>query len=511
MSIEIMSKAWKKSRQSGARLLALLALADRADEDGVCWPGRDWVAERARVRKDNLRRIIRFLEESGEIVYDPGRGRGKRTYYLVAVALEPPQIKEIAIRRFQMSEEDATVFVAEIVNRQLHHQLENSSNGVDTSVSKEKGSLEPPFSKKGVRGAPFSKKRSDQTPFRAKKESPETPFRNKKGVPRDREKGSLEPAKRGPWSPPDPSMDPSIDPSLINTLQQQNIDIQDHARARAREAVVVGGVDDFSIWDAFRLAGIKKPTARRIPGAWKKSTSTDITSEDILAWHFYREAENLNLPAGRKLRPALIIANLESGERADDAYYDRAREYLAELAAENAGTSEPGNPEMPGLRWALEAFLPPAAEIGLEALDAMSRQLPDVAEALHAQGVTPEDLNDLRLYLIYTNQPVPLPEQVGKTLAGVGADFQTWRERKAEAARLWRHIVQQSSMATPGSAIDQAMKRATPVDLNGALVVMAEPGLETYFQRLWPRKAASILSQTRYSENLPIRFISQSQ
>ncbi len=299
-----------------------------------------------------------------------------------------------------------------------------------------------------------------------------------------------------------------VNTDLVSSLGISNKQ-QQHARARTRAKIVVAG--DFSIWSAFRLAGIKKPTARRIPGAWKKSTGADITSEDILAWHFYREAENLNLPAGRKLRPALIIANLESGERADDAFYNRAREYLAELAAENAETSEPGNLELLGLRRSLEAFLPPAAEIGLEALDAMSRRLPDVSEALHAQGATPEDLNDLRLYLIYTNQPVPLPEQVGKTLAGVGADFQTWRERKAEAARLWRHIVQQSSMAAPGSAIDQAMKRATPVDLNGALVVMAEPSLETYFQRLWPRKAASILSQTRYSENLPIRFISQSQ
>ena len=201
MSIEIMSKAWKNSHQSGARLLALLALADRADEDGICWPGRDWIAERSRVRKDNLRRIIRALEEAGEIVYDPGRGRGKRTYYLVTVALEPPQIKDIAMRRFQMSEEDATAFVAEIVNRQLQHQLKSASNGDSISNSVKKGSEQTPFSKKGVPRAPFSKKESEQTPFGMKKGSPEPPFQNKKGVPRARKKGSLEPAKRGPWSP----------------------------------------------------------------------------------------------------------------------------------------------------------------------------------------------------------------------------------------------------------------------------------------------------------------------
>ena len=171
MSIEIMSKAWKNSRQSGARLLALLALADRADEDGICWPGRDWIAKRSRVRKDNLRRIIRVLEEAGEIVYDPGRGRGKRTYYLVTVALEPPQIKEIAVRRFQMTEEGATEFVAEIVNRQLQHQLKDGRNDVAISKSKKKGSEEPPFSKKGVRGAPFLK-RGPRSPLLARKRGP---------------------------------------------------------------------------------------------------------------------------------------------------------------------------------------------------------------------------------------------------------------------------------------------------------------------------------------------------
>jgi len=273
--------------------------------------------------------------------------------------------------------------------------------------------------------------------------------------------------------------------------------------------VAVAAEKEYSIWDAFHLTGIKKHTARRIPDAWKKATGKNLTAEDVLAWHFYRESENLNLPAGRQLRPAYVIANLEKGERAGEAFYARAREYLAELAAgDEDNAPEPIAPEVTALHRALEAYLPSVAEIGLEALDALRTGLPDIARDLLARGITADDLADLQLYLTYTDQPIPQPDDVMDALAQAGSEFDAWRERKAEAEKLWRRIVQQGGMATPGSAIDQAMRRATPVDLNGALVVMADSGLESYFTRLWPRKAATVLSGTGYSETLPIQFIS---
>ena len=39
MSIKRMNAVWNLSKQSGSALLVLLALADRADDDGFCWPG----------------------------------------------------------------------------------------------------------------------------------------------------------------------------------------------------------------------------------------------------------------------------------------------------------------------------------------------------------------------------------------------------------------------------------------------------------------------------------------
>ena len=513
MSIDIMGKAWKKSRQSGARLLALLALADRADEDGICWPGREWIAERARVQPGkNIRRIIRSLEEAGEIVYDPGQGRGRRTYYLVAIALEPEEIKEIAMRRFQMTEEEATSFVEEIISRQIQYRLKNASK--DTPPEK-KGAEEPPFDKKEGRGAPFSKKGAAEPPF------------GKKGGRRAREKGAVEPAKRGPWSPPDPSIDPSVDPSRENipSLVSSNKHHQDRINDQGPHDERIGGGggdDDFSIWDAFRLAGIRTRTARRIPEAWKRATGKDLTPEDILAWHFYREAENLNLPAGRKLRVGFVVASLESGERADEQFYERAREYLHERALDAAYEhaevplmvdEEPAPDEgedshaIRAIHEALETYLPPIAEVGIDAFDAMRAALPEIARDLHARGIDAEDITDLRLYLAYQDREIPPPDGILDVFTEVTPEFYDWQERKREAWKMWTIVLQQLDLPQ-GSVVGRLINDVQPVDLNGALILRAPEAFAAWFARLWEVRGPWILSRhTAYPEDLPIQFI----
>jgi len=303
-----------------------------------------------------------------------------------------------------------------------------------------------------------------------------------------------------------------VNTELVITSNNKQVSIVNTkgARVRTREGIVVVADKNFSIQDAFNLAGIKKHTARRIPKHWKKFTGEDLTPEDVLAWHFYREAENLKLPAGKQLRPAFVIANLELGQSADEKFYERAREYLAERAAKSADEQEPQlAPEIPALHRALEDYLPTLAEVGLETLDAIRSEFSTIAQDLHARGVTAKDLADLLLYLTYTNQPIPHPADVADALAQAGAEFQAWRERKAEAEKLWQHIVRQDGLAPSGSAVDRAMRQASPVDLNGALVVMADDGLELHFTRIWPKKAATVLSSAGFPKDLPIQFISQ--
>src|SRR5260370_40677127 len=64
MSIRLMSQDWEDTRiGSQAELLVLLALADHARDDGLCWPSMRSIAGKARIEKRSAQRIIRRLIE----------------------------------------------------------------------------------------------------------------------------------------------------------------------------------------------------------------------------------------------------------------------------------------------------------------------------------------------------------------------------------------------------------------------------------------------------------------
>jgi hypothetical protein len=83
MSIKVASFVWEHSAQKGAALLLLLALADHANDDGICWPSIKRLAERARVTERHAKRIVNTLVESGEVEIEQGGGRGRTTTYRV--------------------------------------------------------------------------------------------------------------------------------------------------------------------------------------------------------------------------------------------------------------------------------------------------------------------------------------------------------------------------------------------------------------------------------------------
>ena len=66
MSIRLMSQVWEDVRiQSQAELLVLLALADHARDDGLCWPSMRTIAAKARIEERSAQRILRRLIENG--------------------------------------------------------------------------------------------------------------------------------------------------------------------------------------------------------------------------------------------------------------------------------------------------------------------------------------------------------------------------------------------------------------------------------------------------------------
>lgn len=69
MTIRAMNWAWGIELPPAMKLV-LLKLADRANDDGECWPGIDVVAEACGVSERSVMRYIQQMEEIGLIVVD---------------------------------------------------------------------------------------------------------------------------------------------------------------------------------------------------------------------------------------------------------------------------------------------------------------------------------------------------------------------------------------------------------------------------------------------------------
>lgn len=88
MSIKVMTRVWDKAEQKGSELLLLLAMADVATEDGICWPGTSYLAKRIRMTERHVKRLIDNLILQGAISCIPGSGRNNFDHYVILVGLD---------------------------------------------------------------------------------------------------------------------------------------------------------------------------------------------------------------------------------------------------------------------------------------------------------------------------------------------------------------------------------------------------------------------------------------
>lgn len=86
MSVHAVTAVWNHSQQTGSALLMLLAIADHANADGVCWPSIPRLAAMVRVSERQAKRLILQLQESGELEIESRRGRGHTNFYYVTLA-----------------------------------------------------------------------------------------------------------------------------------------------------------------------------------------------------------------------------------------------------------------------------------------------------------------------------------------------------------------------------------------------------------------------------------------
>ena len=65
MSGRALTWAWEQVTRSSGERLVLVALADRADEDGHCWPSAAWLGRKTGLNERTVRRHLDTLDERG--------------------------------------------------------------------------------------------------------------------------------------------------------------------------------------------------------------------------------------------------------------------------------------------------------------------------------------------------------------------------------------------------------------------------------------------------------------
>jgi len=78
MSIKIMTAVWDREDLSSTQKLVLLALADWANDEGLCWPSINRLATKASLTSRAVQKTIRSLEKVGFIRREEVLGKGNR-------------------------------------------------------------------------------------------------------------------------------------------------------------------------------------------------------------------------------------------------------------------------------------------------------------------------------------------------------------------------------------------------------------------------------------------------
>lgn len=135
MSIKLMTRIWDECTQNGPHLLALLALADWASDEGIAFPSIAKLAQRCRLKPRRVQSLIKDLENSGELFIKRGNGR-RGSRYLVTAGSDQSMLAKVLVAEFSMKLPVAESTAIRIVNqrercKKLHLRgAENDTSGV---------------------------------------------------------------------------------------------------------------------------------------------------------------------------------------------------------------------------------------------------------------------------------------------------------------------------------------------------------------------------------------------
>ena len=146
-----MSAVWQLSEYSKEKLLVLLALADWANDDGVCWPSMLLIAEKARITERGAKGIMHQLISDGVVeVLDAGGGRGNVPRYRVLPPVKgepasPFMPNEPATSQAVKGEPASPFMASERVNVEAQRVNVEAVKGEPDDIAIRKNRQEPPI------------------------------------------------------------------------------------------------------------------------------------------------------------------------------------------------------------------------------------------------------------------------------------------------------------------------------------------------------------------------------
>jgi hypothetical protein len=85
MSIKLMTAVWEREDLSPTHKLVLLALADWANDEGLCWPSINRLSTKTSMTSRGVQKTIRTLEKMGFVRREESLGKGNR--YWISIPL----------------------------------------------------------------------------------------------------------------------------------------------------------------------------------------------------------------------------------------------------------------------------------------------------------------------------------------------------------------------------------------------------------------------------------------
>lgn len=85
MSIKLMTAVWEREDLTSTHKLVLLALADWANDEGLCWPSINRLAVKASLTTRGIQKSIRTLEQLGFVRREEVAGKGNRYWLTIPV------------------------------------------------------------------------------------------------------------------------------------------------------------------------------------------------------------------------------------------------------------------------------------------------------------------------------------------------------------------------------------------------------------------------------------------